>query len=223
MARISKTDHPRILHLVDVDRRKVIEVAAEYGCTAANIYALLGKLRRAHADETSSGTVAIGRAGVTAQGDHLHRSPEGLQTPAKVQTDPDLFPAIAVETREDLPAAEAGTAAHSSAIVADAATSTVAPSASGYDAPRKSPVLVRNISGTTEDLSRSSPRTSLVKAGFGLAMRTADGDENTTPFRSLDDLLSAIKPILRAAARSTDTVWFSIQPIDLATLEIDAA
>ena len=37
MARISKTDHPRILHLVDVDRRKVVEVAAEYGCTPANM------------------------------------------------------------------------------------------------------------------------------------------------------------------------------------------
>jgi hypothetical protein len=63
----------------------------------------------------------------------------------------------------------------------------------------------------------------LAKPGFGLAMRTAEGDENLTPFRSLDDLLSAVKPILRSAARSPDAVWFSIQPIDLATLESDAA
>ena len=54
-------------------------------------------------------------------------------------------------------------------------------------------------------------------------MRTAEGDESVTPFRSLDDLLSAVKPILRAAARSPDAVWFSIQSIDLAALESDAA
>ena len=64
---------------------------------------------------------------------------------------------------------------------------------------------------------------SLAKPGFGLVMRTADGEEGLTPFRSLDDLLSAVKPILRAAARSQDVIWFSIQPIDLASLDSDAA
>jgi hypothetical protein len=44
-----------------------------------------------------------------------------------------------------------------------------------------------------------------------------------TPFRSLDDLLSAIKPILRAGARSPEPVWFSLQPVDLATIDVDAA
>ena len=46
MARIGKDQHPRILQLVDTEHRKVAEVAAEYGCTPANIYALLSKLRR---------------------------------------------------------------------------------------------------------------------------------------------------------------------------------
>ena len=46
MARISKAEHPRILQMVDSEHRKVAEVAAEYGCTPANIYALLSKLRR---------------------------------------------------------------------------------------------------------------------------------------------------------------------------------
>ena len=58
---------------------------------------------------------------------------------------------------------------------------------------------------------------------MALVMRTAEGEENMTPFRSLDDLLSAVKPILRAAARSPDAVWFSIQPVDLASLDSDAA
>jgi hypothetical protein len=63
----------------------------------------------------------------------------------------------------------------------------------------------------------------LAKPGMALMMRMADGEENVTPFRSLDDLLSAVKPILRAAARSPDAVWFSIQPVDLASLDSDAA
>jgi hypothetical protein len=58
---------------------------------------------------------------------------------------------------------------------------------------------------------------------MGLVTRSADGDESMMPFRSLDDLLSAIKPILREGARSPDPVWFSIQPIDLATIDADAA
>lgn len=64
---------------------------------------------------------------------------------------------------------------------------------------------------------------SLAKPGMALVMRMAEGEENLTPFRSLDDLLSAVKPILRAAARSTDAIWFSIQPVDLASLDSDAA
>ncbi len=63
----------------------------------------------------------------------------------------------------------------------------------------------------------------LSKPGMALVMRTADGEENLSPFRSLDDLLSAVKPILRAAARSPDAVWFSIQLVDLASLDSDAA
>src|SRR6195952_4869166 len=46
MARISKAEYPRILQMVDSEKRKVAEIAIEYGCTPANIYALLTKLRR---------------------------------------------------------------------------------------------------------------------------------------------------------------------------------
>lgn len=63
----------------------------------------------------------------------------------------------------------------------------------------------------------------LAKPGMGLITRSADGDESMMPFRSLDDLLSAIKPVLREGARSPEPVWFSIQPIDLATIDADAA
>jgi len=69
-----------------------------------------------------------------------------------------------------------------------------------------------------------APRpTKAAKPGYALCMRTPDGDESSTPFRSLDDLLSATRPILRSAARSPDPIWFSIQSIDLADIDSEAA
>ena len=46
MARIAKSEHEKIHRLVDVEKRKVAEVAAEYGCSPANIYTILAKFRR---------------------------------------------------------------------------------------------------------------------------------------------------------------------------------
>ncbi len=57
--RIGKAEHARILRLVDVEQRKVADVAAEYGCSTANIYVLLGRLRRANA----AGNRAAGTGG----------------------------------------------------------------------------------------------------------------------------------------------------------------
>ena len=91
------------------------------------------------------------------------------------------------------------------------------------DRPASSLALVEDLPRKVASAGRTGTGSPLMKTGFGLAMRTADGDENITSFRSLDDLLSAIKPILRSAARSQDAVWFSIQPVDLATLDVDAA
>ena len=71
--------------------------------------------------------------------------------------------------------------------------------------------------------ARSGVGAKAAKPGFGLVMRTGDGEDSMTPFRSLDDLLSAVKPILRAAVRSPEAVWFSIQPVDLSTIELDVA
>lgn len=57
------------------------------------------------------------------------------------------------------------------------------------------------------------------RTGIALLMRTADGEEAVHPFRSIEELLSAAKPILRTAAKSPDPIWFSIQTVDLDTLE----
>ncbi len=174
MRRIGKADHAAILHKVDVERRKVAEVAAEYGCTPANIYALLSKLRRA--------------------------APEPVVAPEPA---PEPVPAVA-------------------AVAVDADLFAVAAPAPQAPAPRP------NVSATVTELPRRGVAKDGVgaakaKPGVALMMRTAEGEETSTPFRSLDDLLSAVKPILRAAARSPDAVWFCIQPVDLAALDSDAA
>ncbi len=178
MARIRKEDHPTILHMVDTEGRTMASVAAEFGCTPANISALVRKLRQQAA----------------------------AATPAA-----ETQPAFALDATP--PAAEP---------TMDSAESPASPA-------QATNVLTfdRASAPPPEPPVRATPPASvgarLAKPGFGLVMRSEDGDESMTPFRSLDDLLSAIKPILRASARNPEPVWFSLQPVDLATIEIDAA
>jgi len=187
MARLAKRDHARILHMVDVEHCKVSEVAAEYGCSPANIYTLLSKLRRAAVAQNP-------RPG--RENDSPAPAPTAeplVPEPTEIAPAPDLFAAAAA----DVPPAP----------VKPAAPPPPPVSATVTELPRK----------------RGGIGASLAKPGFGLTMRAGDGDENMTPFRSLEDLLSAVKPILRASAKNPEPVWFSIQPIDLASIEFDAA
>ena len=241
MARISKTDHPRILHLVDVERRKVVEVAAEYGCTAANIYALLGKMRRAGAEEGATGSKASdSTSALPPPGAQLDEHAEATAAGLEVAGSIDLFAEAAAEatphpTRFTKPLADVRppVVATKTQVTSNPAPPLTAPSSGAGDqlpmalpaasiARPTSPIaLVKDLPKKGANIDRAGTGSALAKAGFGLAMRTADGDENVTPFRSLDDLLSAIKPILRSAARSPDAIWFSIQQVDLATLDVD--
>ncbi len=188
MARIGKAEHARILHLASVEGRKVAEIAAEYGCSTANIYALLGKLRRA------------------------------------VPAAPPVEPVAASE------------AAAPRAVLELAAEVAPLPDASVVDLfalPPKPPQVEKRAAPSTPPASREPapaarvrppPRAAApAKPGYGLTMRSPEGEDSVAPFRSLEDLLGAIKPILRAAATSAEPVWFCIQPVDLATLEEDAA
>ncbi|WP_284946212.1 hypothetical protein [Acidisoma cladoniae] len=190
MARIRKEDHARILEMVDVEERKVGEVAVAFGCTTANIYALLGKLRRA-----------------TFKAEH-----DKSQTP------------LELEETKPAPADDNVLAFERMPPVTEVRP--VRPPAP----PRPAPVPVARMQAAPEVEAAPEPRekisklgAKLAKPGVGLVMRTADGEESMSPFRSLDDLLSAIKPILRATARNADPVWFSLQPVDLSAIEIDAA
>ena len=243
VARISKTDHPRILHLVEVEKRKVVEVAAKYGCTPANIYALLGKMRRTRAEEGGMDSRAPDSMNIVPPLDNqLHRLAEVMTAPAEAAGPSDLFAEAAVKvmvppTHDVDPVAEVRAPATvvQTHAVPNLKASATAPSSGGKDQmhmllpaapidwPASSVALVKDLPKKVASAGRTGTGGSLAKTGFGLTMRTADGDENITPFRSLDDLLSAIKPILRSAARSPDAVWFSIQPVDLAALDVDAA
>jgi transposase-like protein len=173
MARIRKEDHARILQLIDGERRAVRDIAAEFGCTPANIYSLLTKLRRG----ATAGT----------PDEQASQPPLALDEPAEVPISPPVMSPPLEERR----------------------VVTFEPAAS--PAPK---------SGAPSSASMGAR---LAKPGMGLVMRTADGEETMTPFRSVDDLLSAIKPILRAGARSPEPVWFSLQPVDLSTIDMDAA
>jgi len=188
MARIKKEDHARVLQLVDVERRAVREIAAEFGCTPAAIYALLKKLRLA----------AVGAA------------------PEPVEPQPPLALGSGIE---EVP------------VVTESAPPVLEPSAASVPTPQGEQHRVVNFERAAsapvrEQTRRPAPAAvggKLAKPGMGLVMRTSDGEETMTPFRSIDDLLSAIKPILRAGARSPEPVWFSLRPVDLSTIDVDAA
>ncbi len=100
MARIRKEDHARILHLVDVERRPVREIAADFGCTSAAIYSLLAKLRR-EGDKTAA--VADEADQMTAKESLLPPEQPGLSLDAEALM---VQPGTAVPAERALPVAQ---------------------------------------------------------------------------------------------------------------------
>lgn len=221
MARITRGDHPRIWELVETEKRKVAEVAALYGCTPANIYAIPGRLRRekaqpADGEGRTSPVAASGEAGPALE--PPTEGPPAAPAPSESQ---DLFateplaagptaprpsprPAAVTPPAASAPAAPSHPPAPARAAPpppAPASPARPGPPATARNRPAASPV------GPSRPASRA-------RQAFGLVMRTAEGEEATHPFRSLEDLLAAAKPILRSAAQSAEPVWFSIQRVD---------
>lgn len=192
MPRIAREDHAKIRQRVDVEGHKVAEVAAAYGCTPANIYAILAKLRRQEAPGAGPPVAAasVSEAGATdaASADLLSGLTSGAPEPSPFAILPEQ-PSRVVASPAVPPAREP----------------TPQPRSGRQEAPARP--------------SKPVPIPRAAKAGYGLLMRASDGEEAVHPFRSLEELLSAAKPILRMAARSPEPVWFSIQPIDLEMLE----
>jgi hypothetical protein len=231
MARLSKAEYPRILQMVDGENRKVAEVAAEYGCTPANIYALLSRLRR---DRRVSADIPPPDASLqTMPGSPsvpVERSPQaatiapmgadlfGIDLPVHAPVAPMAISSWRREAAAvEIDHVDGGMAASDGLTAAPVELKKPEPPAPMAEA------IVTTLPRSGDSKKARGMGASLAKPGMALIMRTAEGEENLTPFRSLDDLLSAVKPILRAAARSPDAVWFSVQPVDLSSLESDAA
>jgi hypothetical protein len=213
MARISKADHPTILRMVDVENRRVADVAAEFGCTPANIYTLLVKMRRAGQDSARQAPLVL--------------EPEESRD-ASPREEADAQPAPGPASTGGWDAGEIATTpppqtAETNVFSFDRTPPMPEVARAPQPAAKPAAPAPRPAPRAASEGSVSKIGAKLAKPGVGLLMRTADGEDSLTPFRSLDDLLSAIKPILRASARSPEPVWFSLQPVDLSTIEVDAA
>jgi hypothetical protein len=216
MARIARADYPKIQHSIEVEGRKVAEVAALHGCSSANIYAILTKLRR---NVGQAGTVAV----------QVAPGPAPLAEDAGPATLPAPIPAPAIDLFQDQPPAAACPA--EPAVIASA-PAPAQPLAESTPATRPAPVV--RVAAPTSSPGPARPAETrpapsraaggargMKTGGLALMMRTAEGEEMSNPFRSLEELLSAAKPILRSAASSPEPVWFSIQPVDLAATDAD--
>lgn len=211
MPRIPREEHAAIRQRVDVEGQKITEVAAAYGCTPANIYAILARLRRQGAQEVSE-VVLSASVAEAAPGS----APKG---PASA----DLFGGMVKAKPDPTPrAAMAPVTPELSVTTPDSLSPPAVTPPAPPPARPASPAPLR--SGGVEAAPRSSlpsPTPRSGKAGYALLMRTSDGEEAVNPFRSLDELLSAAKPILRTAAHSPEPIWFSIQQVNLDALEDD--
>ena len=203
MARIPREEHATIRRRVDVEGQKVAEVAAAYGCTPANIHAILGKQRR----QGAQGAGATAPALSIAEVDPAPTTPVDLFAGEIEGSSQSASPPITATNPEP------ATAAPNASGTPAASTPQPHPRSAGPATPEAGRGRTAS-KGTTSSSAQSKGKT-----GYGLLMRTSDGEEAVHPFRSLEELLSAAKPILRTAARSSEPIWFSIQQVDLDALE----
>ncbi len=209
MPRIPREEHATIVRRVDVEGHKVAEVAAAYGCTPANIYAILSKLRRQTAGEAAPAPAPPGP--VTADAD--------AAPVAERATTADLFAAPPARPPEPVPSLPLASNAPDLPPTEPERPPPTSPSEPARTEPKPRAVPPGRAARTAASKPAapvSPPRAS--KAGYALLMRTSDGEEAVNPFRSLEELLSAAKSLLRTAARSPEPIWFSIQQVDLDTL-----
>jgi transposase-like protein len=225
MAKIPQEMHAVIRRQVDEEGRKVAEVAAEYGCTPANIYAILTKARRQDSDP---GTAALPIAAVTPQAPVTAAKARKVKAAPAERAPVDLFAGFG---EEEPPAATAP---------AGAPAKKAGPAKPGKTSDRPAPALeaakaklsrVQSAPPALEKSDRKGPPPKDTaasaarvkgKMGYALIMRTVDGEETVNPFRSLDELLSTSKVLLRTAVRSAEPIWFSIQQVDLDALADDS-
>lgn len=241
MARIPREEHSEILRRVDVANEKVADVAAAYDCTPANIYNILKKLRSAGTATPAEGAAPV--EPITPSVAEQKPEPESVPRTEPVAA-PVFEPAAANFLEPGATQPEAGPIDHPSAdltavaaprlpldllssLDAGSSSSEAPPQATASPQPSRKPAATASTVSSkatpkTPPRAPKAPAPSSARAGkpgYGLLMRTSDGEEAVHPFRSLDELLSATKPILRTAARSPEPIWFSIQQVDLDSIE----
>ncbi|MBK1662080.1 hypothetical protein CKO45_28235 [Paracraurococcus ruber] len=222
MPRIAREEYPRILAMVDGEGMRVAEVATAYGCTPANIYAILSKARQMPAG-TGSAPMHPSPSALTHPG-----TEKAAEAPAAGASDPVLPPPA--DLFDDAPrraeprAADAADGAcpgmptkadgGPDAPVLETSTPGLTAAAPKPAAAGSTPARTAREVPAAATMPRSGARVGKGR-GVALLMRTSDGEEAVHPFRSLEDLLSASKPILRSAVRSPEPIWFSVQEVEL--------
>ncbi|HEY2134098.1 MAG TPA: hypothetical protein VGH36_14185 [Acetobacteraceae bacterium] len=232
MARIAKSEHATIQRLVEVERKKVPEIAAEYGCTPANIYAILTRLRCPGPAAANDPTPVVEAEVETVANAVTEEMPEEA-TPPTLQAPFELVVANGPGRKGRAPrdgqkrrAAPEQAPAPEPAPLLEVAEATPAPAPIPPAPPAAIPLAAKPPAETVTPAVRNASRNAAapkarLKSGYGLCTRSPEGDDSITPFRSLEDLLSAVKPILRASANAPEPVWFSIQPMDLADIDLE--
>jgi hypothetical protein len=235
MARIAKSEHATIQRLVEVERKKVPEIAAEYGCTPANIYAILTRLRRPGPAAANDAAPVLEEEAETIAEAVTEEMPEAATPPAS-QAPFELVVMNGQGRKGRAPregqkrrAAQEQAPAPEPALLLEVAEAPPAPApipVAPPAPPAAIPPAAKPPAETVAPVARSASRNATapkarLKSGYGLCTRSPEGDDSITPFRSLEDLLSAVKPILRASANAPEPVWFSIQPMDLADIDLE--
>ena len=187
-ASVPRSEYPAILGLSEKDGLRTADIAARYGVVPRTVSIILAKARAAAGTAPPS---AAGAAGAEAPSDAPSpaRAPDGRREPPE---DGPALPSGAVlpDRPPETPRAPR------------AAPPGIVPSLGGIR-PRRpfSPVPKP---GTV----RSAP-----KAAYELLVRADGGDEASTPFRSLEELISSARGSLREAAASPEPVWFCVRRV----------
>jgi hypothetical protein len=203
VAKITVEQYAEIVNRIDVLGEKVSDIAVVFGCTPATIYNVLAKIRKSMTEEAVKVSPIVEVS--------MSRPPV-----VEVEASPTSEPAVTVmETPNVIVANETSESAPDEKSVA---TSEVVPESPVMSVKSK-PVEAPEPERVTRNLAKGSITKSTAKPGMGLFIRGSDGEDNIIPFRNLEDALMSVKQILRTAVREPETVWFSLQEIDLTMME----
>jgi hypothetical protein len=213
---IPKADYATILREVDADKIPIPAIANRYGVVARTIYIVLGKARAAAAAEGIP-SLAADAASLPAA-----VMETGQEATVLVEAVPDLLRQAVLEALAD---EETATASACLPRTEGEPAAAAAPTGvQDHPAPvRMATAESRRREDVVQPLAKQvRPATGAVvprlKSAYGLVVRSEESEETVVPYRSLDELLASIRPVLRETARQGGETWCAIREIDPATL-----